>query len=205
MHDLTYLPDALRVRKDHCCSSPTDRSTRGLRVGCSAAPGALPAQMPHANAQNAHIARRCGRYSSHESSHGSQAELAGSVTVSDGECPGRTRAEPPNCASLLFAGCRQYRAERVDLFARPLGPESPLSVFSVCRVRAGAAARRGAGPVASMASCGCPGRRSRAVPGSSARAAARRGPRFRRRARIRSCWPPCRPDRVARAARCRPR
>jgi hypothetical protein len=31
----------------------------------------------------ARVARRCGRCSSHESSHGSQAGLAGSVTVSD--------------------------------------------------------------------------------------------------------------------------
>ena len=48
---------------------PTD-----LRVGRLAAPGVLPAQMPHVDVQKAHIAQGCGWHSSHESSHGSQAE-----------------------------------------------------------------------------------------------------------------------------------
>jgi hypothetical protein len=41
------------------------------RVGCLAVLGVLPAQMPHADAQKAHIAQGYGRQSSHESSHGS--------------------------------------------------------------------------------------------------------------------------------------
>ena len=67
------------------CSGANPRITRtdGLKVGCSATPVVLPAQMAHADAQKAHIARRCGRCSSHESSPGSQAGLAESVTVSD--------------------------------------------------------------------------------------------------------------------------
>jgi hypothetical protein len=55
------------------------------RTASSAAPGVLPAQLPHTDAQKAHIARRCGRCSSHESSHGTPAGPGGSVTVSDGE------------------------------------------------------------------------------------------------------------------------
>ena len=49
--------------------------TRGLRVGRLAAPGVLPARMPHVDAQKAHIAQGYGWHSSHESSHGIQAEL----------------------------------------------------------------------------------------------------------------------------------
>src|SRR6266702_8423091 len=81
---------------------------------------------------------------------------------------------------------------------------SPLGALSPRRVRAGAAARLGADPVASTASRACPGRRSRTEPGSSARATAGQEPRFPRRATIRSCWPPCRRDLAVRAARCRP-
>jgi hypothetical protein len=47
----------------------------------------------------AHLARRCGRCSSHESSP-RQRGRAGSVTVSDGGCLGRTRAHPPLWAVL---------------------------------------------------------------------------------------------------------
>jgi len=43
-------------------------------VGCPAVPGVLPAQMPHADAQKARIAQGYDRRSSHESSHGIQAE-----------------------------------------------------------------------------------------------------------------------------------
>jgi hypothetical protein len=41
--------------------------TRGLRVGRLAVLGVLPAQMPHVDAQKAHIAQGYGRYSSHGS------------------------------------------------------------------------------------------------------------------------------------------
>jgi len=51
--------------------------THGLKVGWLAAPGVLPAQMPHADARKAHIAQGCGQYSSHESSHGIQALARG--------------------------------------------------------------------------------------------------------------------------------
>ena len=56
--------------------------------------------MAHADAQKARIARRCGRYSSHESSHGSQAGLAGSVTVSD-EAFSRENARLPDMVGNL--------------------------------------------------------------------------------------------------------
>jgi hypothetical protein len=58
-----------------------------IKVDWSAVPGVLTAQMPHADAQKAQIAQRYGRCSS----HGIQAGPAGSVTVSDGGRPGRTR------------------------------------------------------------------------------------------------------------------
>ena len=45
-----------------------------IKVGRLAVLGVLPARMPHADAQKAHIAQGYGRHSSHESSHGSQAE-----------------------------------------------------------------------------------------------------------------------------------
>jgi hypothetical protein len=70
--------------------------THGLKVGWLAALSVLPAQMPHADERKAHIAQGCGRRSSHEWSHGIQAGPAGFVTVSDGDCLGRTRAEPPD-------------------------------------------------------------------------------------------------------------
>jgi hypothetical protein len=81
-------------------------------VGCLAVLGALPAQMPHANAQKAHIAPRCGRRSSHESSHGQSGRPAVSVTVSDADCPGRTRVEPPERHKELRVrrlGCPEHR------------------------------------------------------------------------------------------------
>jgi len=67
------LPVKYPVRLGKGCGSHGSRLNPRIKVDCSAAPGALPAQMPHANAQKAHIARKCGRRSSHESSHGSQA------------------------------------------------------------------------------------------------------------------------------------
>jgi hypothetical protein len=98
-----------RVRQHGCAPARVRRQgleprTRGLRVGCLAAPGVLPAQMPHANAQKAHIAQGYGRHSSHESSHGILGMGPGSVTVSDGDCPGRPRADPPSV--------RRYRPDR---------------------------------------------------------------------------------------------
>lgn len=44
---------------------PTD-----FKVGCLAAPGVLPAQMPHLGARKAHIAQGFDRCSSHGSFHG---------------------------------------------------------------------------------------------------------------------------------------
>jgi len=44
--------------------------TRGLREDRLGAKSVLPAQIPHADAQKAHIAQGYGWYSSHESSHG---------------------------------------------------------------------------------------------------------------------------------------
>ena len=87
--------------------------THGLKVGWLAALSVLPAQMPHADERKAHIAQGCGRHSSHESSHGIQAGPAGFVTVSDGDCPGRTRAEPP-----LW---RHQRAGRSGIHTAPNG------------------------------------------------------------------------------------
>ena len=62
--------------------------TCGLEVGCPAAPGVLPAQLPHADARKAHIAQGYGQRLSHKPSHGIQAAPAGSITVSDGDCQG---------------------------------------------------------------------------------------------------------------------
>jgi hypothetical protein len=42
------------------------------KAACPAAPDVLPAPVPPVDARKAHIARRCGRCSSHESPHGSQ-------------------------------------------------------------------------------------------------------------------------------------
>src|SRR5215469_15785117 len=67
-----YLPRSARVRRQGL-----EPRTRGLRVGCLAAPGVLPARIPQIDAQKAHIAQEYGWRSSHESSHGSQAELGG--------------------------------------------------------------------------------------------------------------------------------
>jgi hypothetical protein len=125
-------------RKENYCSSGRVRRqgleprTRGLRVDCLAAPGALPAQIPHANAQKAPIARRCGRCSSHESSHGSQSGPGGSVTVSDGGCAGRTRAEPPIC---IFGG-----RDRLMVVAAQIGHSAVLACRRgsyFCAVRQG--------------------------------------------------------------------
>src|SRR5215471_14877579 len=71
-----------------------------IKVGCRAAPGVLPAQLPHVNARKAHMARGHGRRSSHDWFHGHQAGHAEFVTVSERGCPGRTRAEPPICATV---------------------------------------------------------------------------------------------------------
>jgi hypothetical protein len=47
--------------------------SKGLKVGCPAAPGALPAQMPRVDARKAHIAQGHSRGSSHEPFHGRRA------------------------------------------------------------------------------------------------------------------------------------
>ena len=39
---------------------------QGIKSACPGMPDVLPAQMPHADAQKAHIARRCGRCTSHD-------------------------------------------------------------------------------------------------------------------------------------------
>ena len=67
--DATW-PGQIRVRRQGL-----EPRTRGLRVGRLAALGVLPARMPHVDAQKAHIAQGYGWHSSHESSHGIQAEL----------------------------------------------------------------------------------------------------------------------------------
>ena len=54
--------------------SDFDPRTHGLREDSLAAPGVLPARMPHMDVQKARIAQGYGWHSSHESSHGSQAE-----------------------------------------------------------------------------------------------------------------------------------
>jgi hypothetical protein len=70
--------------------------THGLKENRWSAKSALPAQMPRVDAREAQIAQGCGRCSSHESFHDIQTAPAGSVTLSDGDCRGTTRAEPPN-------------------------------------------------------------------------------------------------------------
>jgi hypothetical protein len=56
--------------------------THGLKVGCPAAPGVLPAQMLHVGARKAHNAQGRGQGSSHESFHDRQAEGCPIVTES---------------------------------------------------------------------------------------------------------------------------
>lgn len=63
-------------------AGPNPRITRD-RLG---AKSVLPARMPHADALKAHIAQGYGWYSS----HGIPGRARGSVTVSDGDRPGRS-------------------------------------------------------------------------------------------------------------------
>jgi len=55
--------------------------------------------------------------SSHEPSHGSHTGAAGSVTVSDGNCLGRTRAYPPFWRQG-FSGAWRWLARRMEFLAR---------------------------------------------------------------------------------------
>jgi hypothetical protein len=81
-----------------------------IKVGCSAAPGALPAQTPHANAQKAHIAQGYGRRSSHESSHG----IPGRAFLLTGVPHGRRSVPPPRQRGPRLLRAQSGRREDPD-------------------------------------------------------------------------------------------
>jgi hypothetical protein len=113
-------------------------SSPNLRIKgvCPAAPDVLPAQMPHVAARKAHIAQGYGRRSSHESSHGSQARPAGSVTLSDGDCLRRTRAYPP-------AFCAGFGSMPITMLAVQFWAFcAPTSRAGTAGLRPGAGGRR---------------------------------------------------------------
>jgi hypothetical protein len=86
--------------------------------------------MPHAHAEKARIAKGYGRHSSHESSHGILGWARGSVTVSDGTCPGRTRADPPFGTSLGLAQGVTRVLPTGDMSSEPIFVEAAMPTFS---------------------------------------------------------------------------
>jgi hypothetical protein len=83
---------------------PTDQSGRPGRARRSTRADAT------RGCPKAHIARRCGRCSFHESSHGSQAGPAGSVTVSNGDLSRENARYPPICADIASMPVRTLLA-----------------------------------------------------------------------------------------------
>jgi hypothetical protein len=82
-------------------------------VGCLAAPGALPAQMPRVEARKAHIAQGHSRGSSHESFHGRIAWLPCAAirhgsSVASSVRPGRRRTVDLSVlVAVLSRSCRK--------------------------------------------------------------------------------------------------